>query len=47
MRASIEGRKPDALELDFPDVEDGIRGMQFIEAVVSSKGQWIKFPNIH
>jgi predicted dehydrogenase len=44
MRASIEGRKPDALELDFPDVEDGIRGMQFIEAVVSSKCQWIKFP---
>lgn len=44
MRASIEGREPDELELDFPNVEDGIRGMQFIETVVASKGQWMAFP---
>jgi predicted dehydrogenase len=44
MRAQIDGREPDALALDFPNVEDGIRGMQFIETVVASKGQWIAFP---
>ena len=44
MRAQIEGREPTEIELDFPDVEDGIRGMQFIETVVKSKGQWVKFP---
>lgn len=45
MRAQMDGNTPTALELDFPNVEDGIRGMQFIETVVASKGQWIKFPN--
>ncbi len=45
IRASIEGRDPTELELDFPDVEDGVRGMQFIDAVVKSNGQWVKFPN--
>ena len=44
MRAMIEKRQPTDLELDFPDVEDGIRGMQFIETVVASKGQWAAFP---
>jgi predicted dehydrogenase len=44
MRARLEGREPTALELDFPDVEDGIRGMQFIESVVASKGQWVEIP---
>ncbi|MEI6788244.1 MAG: Gfo/Idh/MocA family oxidoreductase [bacterium] len=44
IRAAIEGRTPTALELDFPNVEDGIRGMQFIETVVASKGLWVRFP---
>jgi len=44
IRATIDGREPVELELDFPNVEDGIRGMQFIETVVASKGQWIAFP---
>ncbi len=44
IRATIDGREPGELELDFPNVEDGIRGMQFIETVVASKGQWISFP---
>ena len=44
MRAKIEGREPTGLELDFPTVDDGVRGMQFIDAVVSSKGQWVQFP---
>ncbi len=42
MRAIIDGRQPTDLELDFPSVDDGVRGMQFIENVVASKGQWIK-----
>lgn len=43
IRAKIEGREPTELELDFPNVDDGVRGMQFIGAVVKSKGQWIRF----
>jgi len=34
--ARSEGRAPDPLETDFPTIEDGIRGMAFIEAVVAS-----------
>ncbi len=45
IRARIEGRDPSDLELDFPKVEDGLRGMRFIEAVVNSRGSWIKFPD--
>jgi predicted dehydrogenase len=36
LRARIEGREPSDLENDFPKIEDGIRGMAFIDAVVSS-----------
>lgn len=38
IRARLEGRKPGRGEpvLDYPRVEDGIRGMAFIEAVVRS-----------
>lgn len=45
MRALIEGREPTEIELDFPDVDDGVRGMQFIDAVVKSRGQWVSFPS--
>ncbi len=34
--AGIFGEKPSAEMLDFPDVNDGVRGMQFIETVVKS-----------
>jgi predicted dehydrogenase len=34
--ASIKGRKPSELELDFPNVHDGLYGMRFIETVVTS-----------
>ncbi len=44
MRAHIDGREPTELELDFPGIEDGLRGMQFIDVVVASKGQWVGFP---
>jgi predicted dehydrogenase len=36
IRARIEGSTPSAVELDYPKIEDGVRGMAFIEAVVAS-----------
>lgn len=45
LRARLAGSEPDPLDLDFPGVEDGLRGMQFIEAVVASSQsdqKWIK-----
>lgn len=45
--AKIEGTKVDPLSKDFPNVADGVRGMQFIETVVKSnatKTKWTKFP---
>ena len=38
IRARAENREPTWLEADFPGVEDGVRGMRFIEAVVRSNG---------
>lgn len=39
IRARLAGEEPDALASDYPKIEDGVRGMAFIEAVVaSSKG---------
>jgi predicted dehydrogenase len=46
MRAKLLGVEPSDLELDFPTVYDGARGVAFIEAVVaSSKGdqKWLPF----
>jgi predicted dehydrogenase len=38
IRARLDGRKPgkDDPALDYPTIEDGVRGMAFIEAVVKS-----------
>ena len=39
-------KKPKAVYTDFPSIEDGIRGMRFIEKVVEaskSKQKWIRF----
>ena len=47
IRAAIAGVAPDPLALDFPTVEDGVRGMQFIETVVRSArlgAKWVRFP---
>ena len=47
IRARINRQKVDPLMKDFPDVNAGLRGMQFIEAVVKSskKGaKWVKMP---
>lgn len=49
IRARLEGRElaPDDPALDFPTIEDGVRGMAFIEAVVESSknnAAWTKLP---
>lgn len=36
LRAQLTGEKPDPLALDFPTVDDGIRGMLFLETVLAS-----------
>jgi len=36
LRAKLEGQEPTAEMLDFPGVEEGVRGMAFIENVVAS-----------
>ena len=36
IRATLDGTTPDEVALDYPKIEDGIRGMAFIEAVVAS-----------
>ena len=36
IRATHNGEEPTALVLDYPKIQDGIRGMAFIEAVVAS-----------
>ncbi len=46
VRAKITRSKPNPLALDFPNVNDGLRGMQFIETVLASnksKQKWTKF----
>jgi predicted dehydrogenase len=46
IRAREEGKTPDPVYTDFPKVEDGVRGMQFIEQVIGSgksAKKWIKF----
>jgi len=48
LRARMNGEQPKAEWLDFPTVDDGIRGMQFIDAMVESgynnNQKWIKWP---
>lgn len=47
IRARILRQKPDPLALDFPTVDDGLRGMLFIETVVKSaksRQKWVKMP---
>ena len=46
IRAKEAGRQPTNLELDFPTVKDGARGMAFIESVVASSqsdAKWYPF----
>ncbi len=46
LRAHLAGKKPPKLYNDYPTIEDGVRGMRFIEKVVESsksKQKWIRF----
>jgi predicted dehydrogenase len=47
VRAKMNGQTPKPEWLDFPNVEDGIRGMMFIDAVVKAgyddTTKWVKF----
>jgi hypothetical protein len=43
VKCAIAGQKPGALAMDFPNVNDGVRGVLFIETVVASsksKQKW-------
>ncbi len=44
LRAHIEGRTPDPIYADFPSVQDGVRGMRFVEKVIESgksESKWV------
>lgn len=47
LMAGMDGKEPSAEMLDFPGIEDGIRGMQFIDTVVKAgyddNTKWVKF----
>jgi predicted dehydrogenase len=45
IQARLEGIAPDPQYLDFPTVNDGVRGMRFIDAVIKSgenNAQWVE-----
>jgi hypothetical protein len=46
VRARLEGVEPDPLHTDFPSIQDGVRGMRFIEKVIESgksNQKWLPF----
>ncbi len=46
VRARLEGKEAPEVYRDFPTVQDGVRGMQFIEKVIESgksDRKWVKF----
>ncbi len=46
VRAAVANQKPDPLALDFPGVEDGLRGMQFLATLLDSaksNEKWTEF----
>jgi predicted dehydrogenase len=46
VRARMEGTTPDPLHTDFPSIQDGVRGMRFIEKVIESgksDQKWLPF----
>jgi predicted dehydrogenase len=47
LQARLEGREPTEIELDFPTIDDGVRGMAFLEALIKSNEsdqKWYKLP---
>ncbi|WP_428664130.1 Gfo/Idh/MocA family protein [Runella sp.] len=46
VRKRMNGEEPNEFDLDFPTIDDGIRGMQFVETVIASgkaSQKWVKF----
>ncbi len=46
LQADKAGKKPNKLYTDYPTVDDGVRGMRFVERVVASAGsrqKWVRF----
>jgi predicted dehydrogenase len=47
LMAKMDGREPTAEMLDFPGIEDGIRGMHFIDTIIKAgyddEVKWVKF----
>ncbi|MEZ4893416.1 MAG: Gfo/Idh/MocA family oxidoreductase [Saprospiraceae bacterium] len=44
VQAHINGVSPDPVRVDYPTIQDGVRGMQFIEKVIASgksKSKWV------
>ncbi len=49
MADRIDGNKPPAAGYDFPDIDDGVAGMAFIQTAVESSAsdqKWVKFPEV-
>lgn len=46
LQARLAGEEPTPTDLDFPSVEEGVRGMQFIETIVSTKNSDQKWVSI-
>ena len=47
IRARLAGAEPNPLALDFPTVDDGLRGMLFVEALLESaqsEQKWTRVP---
>jgi hypothetical protein len=45
VRKRMNGETPNEFDLDFPTIDDGIRGMQFVETVIASgksNSKWVK-----
>jgi hypothetical protein len=47
IRSRLEGSTPSDIALDYPKIEDGVRGMAFIEAVVESSHKNAAWTRIH
>ena len=46
LRAELNGKKPNPIYCDYPNINDGVRGMKFIDKVVEaskSSKKWLKF----
>jgi hypothetical protein len=47
LASTLDKTTPDPVSLDYPGIEDGIRGMAFIEAVVASSQANARWTTLH